>query len=243
MDFERINPVALITGAASGVGAACAQAMARRAEGGLILVDANEAGLEAAADALDDPPERVSTLAFEGSDEAHWARASAFIQTQYGRLDWAIVNIAPSAEGELVDWGRAPANFQCAAISAHSLMQLMRSNTHGGAIVLTAQTPNAAVGANLLQLARAAAQEGAASDIRVNAVAIGAAPWPNAPSFEDLARGHGGERPALEALARLTPRLARFAGGADISRPIALLLSDAAGLTGAALAVDGGYAI
>ncbi len=61
------RPVALITGAASGIGAALTRRLGRQAEG-LILIDRNEGSLRAIADSLSAPPEKVSLFAFDVAD-------------------------------------------------------------------------------------------------------------------------------------------------------------------------------
>lgn len=245
--MDRLNPVALITGAGSGFGAACANALAQRADGGLILADGDEAGLDAAADALKNPPERVSTLAFDMGDAARRAQAQAFIQSQYGRLDWALINASAGAPSDLVQWPHAD-EMDSALAAMRMAMALMAPNAQGGAIVLIA--PPAAMksergAAAFVQFMQAAAKEGAGADIRVNAIAPGGneAPiWAALPWFQDLGAG-GGARAALEALSALNPALARHTGGADLAQLALLLLSDGSAVSGATLLVDAGAAI
>ncbi|MBL8530807.1 MAG: SDR family oxidoreductase [Hyphomonadaceae bacterium] len=239
MSFERLQPVALITGAASALGGACASAIARRAEGGLVLADSNEPGLEAAADGLAFPPERVSTLAFDAASEARWADACAFIKSQYGRLDWAVIN-APAAPAatDLVQWD-APSALEQVILSLAPVMDLMRHNAGGGAIVITAPAAALSARPGLLDVVRAAAKEAASYDVRVNALAVGAA---EAPSFQELANSAGGERAAFSALEAMPTPLARYAGAAP-ARLIDTLLSGAGAVSGVTLVVDAGYAI
>ncbi len=256
MDLNRLTPVTLITGAATGIGAACARMHARRSTGGLILIDRDEPGLAALADELDAKniaPERVSTLAFDISDEAWWTRASAFLQEHYGRLDWAIVSAGASRaaeikDGELLDWPQPGAHLDGAILTLSAVMPLMRRNAQGGAVVIAAAekalTAASADRPGLLQLMRAAAREAAGANVRVNAVAPGGAEtpmWQSLPWFADMMREAGSERAALDALARLALPLARYAQTDDIARLITMLLSDESAITGATLVVDGGY--
>lgn len=265
MDADRLDAVTLITGAGSGIGAACARDLARRSEGGLILVDFDEDSLAAVADDLERQnlsPERVSTLAFDVSDQDWWTRAASFIRGQYGRLDWAIVNAgvshaAPIADTDLVDWRRVMStNLDGAFLTLRTVMPLMRGNIRGGSIVVTASASAikaepgigayAASKAGLLQLMRVAAKEGAPDNIRVNAIAPGGVEtpmWSSMPWFQDLVREKGGEREAFDHIARLATPLARYASADDIARLIIMLLSDESPVTGATLVVDGGYTL
>jgi NAD(P)-dependent dehydrogenase (short-subunit alcohol dehydrogenase family) len=259
MNLNRINPVALITGAASGIGAACAGEIARRSDGGLILVDFDETALEAAADRLaENAPERVSMLAFDVADPDRWLQASDFIQSQYGRLDWAVINAAaapaaPAADTDLVDWRRmASANLEGAILTLQTLMPLMRANANGGAIVVSAAAAaikaetGVAAKTGLQHLTRAAAKEGARDNVRVNAVAPGGTETPNwqtLPWFHDVVRETGGERAALEKIALLPAAMARHAKTDKIARLIAMLLSDESSASGVTLVVDGGYTL
>ena len=239
MDLDRLNPVMLITGAASGLSAAAARRFARRAQGGLILVDADEGGLEAAADAIETPPERVSTLAFDVADSERWTQAISFIRAQYGRLDYAIVDASAAqstvtaTDGDLIAWSSN--GHDHIALTLRALTELMRSNGQGGSIVVLGL-------AGAGEVLRAAALDGAASNVRVNAVNQGVAPiWRNAPSFQELIRDEGDERRAFKALSGLPSTLARYEG--NIFELISQLFSDDCPASGATLVVDGGYAL
>jgi NAD(P)-dependent dehydrogenase (short-subunit alcohol dehydrogenase family) len=246
MNLDTINPVALVTYAASGVGATCARELARHATGGLLLVDFDEAALLAAADALEKPPEKVSTLAFDVSDSARWSHARDFISAEYGRLDWAIIDAGAA-------FPRRANYLDTAHLSLKTLIPLIGANNQGGAIILAASAmalkgelnAGAKSPAGLAQLLRAAANEGAAGQVRVNAIAFGGADdsaWRRAPSFQDLARESGSERGAFAKLGKLPLPLARFPG-ADLDHLIAMLLSDAASMSGATLVVDGAFTL
>lgn len=234
----RLNPVALVTGAASGIGAACARSLATYASGGLIMVDADEAALAAAADALPSPPERMSTLAFEATDAQAWKRAQDFIRAQYGRLDWAVAGV----DGEKTSSEALP---RATLGVANAVTPLMKDNLQGGAVVLALAAHSAKVDA-LLQLVRVAAKEGAAHKVRVNAVINGAvesALWRRDPDFATLLKEAKDEASVLDQIAKRAIPLVRCSAAQDVLRLIRLLLSDDSTLSGATLAVDGAPAL
>jgi NAD(P)-dependent dehydrogenase (short-subunit alcohol dehydrogenase family) len=90
--------------------------------------------------------------------------------------------------------------------------------------------------------ALACAQDG--TEIRVNAVLPGgvATPiWRGLPFWKDMVAEHGDEAGAFRALGQNTP-LKRFAAPEEIARAILYLASDeSAFVTGAELAIDGGF--
>jgi NAD(P)-dependent dehydrogenase (short-subunit alcohol dehydrogenase family) len=259
---DPLNPVALITGAASGIGAALARRLAPRATGGLVLIDTNAAGLAAAADDLEGAPERVSTLAFDVSDPDRWRDTADFLAAQYGRLDWAVANAgiahsAPIADMAFEEWKRVlQVNLDGVFLTLQTAMPIMRMNAQGGAIVVVASAAGlkpepgiAAYGASkaaALQLARVAAKEGASDRIRVNAIAPGGVEtpiWRAVPMFQDLVRQTGSEEAAFAQMAEMATPLGYFATADDIARQIELLLTDPAPITGATIVVDGGYTL
>lgn len=258
----RLNPVTLIVGAGSGIGAGCARDLARKSTGGLLLADIDEGALRVVADELDAAgasPERVSTLAFDATDAARWTQAATFIHGQYGRLDWAVVNTSAAhqpqpAESDLVDWGRTTSTQLEATIqSLRTIMPLMAKNAQGGAIVVTTSAaaikaeplaPHAAPG--LLQVMRAASREAAHSNVRINAIAPGGPEtplWNEIPWFQDIVRETGSENAAFDKIAHMQRPLARYPRDSDVSRLIVSLLADDAPITGATLVVDGGGAL
>ncbi|MBS0385970.1 MAG: SDR family oxidoreductase [Proteobacteria bacterium] len=231
----RLNPVALVTGAAHGIGAACARSLATHASGGLIMVDADEKALSAAADALPSPPERVSTLAFDSTNAEAWKRAQDFIRGQYGRVDWTVA---------AVDAGMSAAETLLRATLgvANAVTPLMKGNMQGGAIVLALAAHSAKVDA-LLQLVRVPAKEGAAHKVRVNAVINGATEsplWRRDPEFATLLKEVGDEIGVLNRIAKGSIPLVRCSANQDVLRLVRLLLSDDSAVSGATLAVDGG---
>lgn len=259
MDLDRLNPVTLITGAASGPAAMSALTIGPRSEGGLILIDADEAQLERTADAMSEPPERVSTLAFDVADKARWEAASDFVRSQYGRIDWALIDALGAGPGALLDLSRRDgrrsiaAALDSAVLSLRYVLPLMAANAAGGSIVLFASTaalkadPSAAgaAKAGLMQVLRVAAKEAAANSIRVNAILSDGGEgdlWRSAPLFQDLARD-GGAAHAFGQIARSSPAIARFDAGDGPDRLVGLLLSDSCPVTAAALVVDAGYAL
>jgi NAD(P)-dependent dehydrogenase (short-subunit alcohol dehydrogenase family) len=244
------NAVALITGAASGIGAATATHLAQRGAKKLILCDAQESKLADFAFSL--PCER-QLLIGDVADEELWAAADLCGLT-HAVVNAGIGHSAPIAETSLADWRRVMAvNLDGAFLTLKAAMKAMRD---GGAIVLTASAAGvkaepgiaayAASKAAVIQLARVAAKEGAPR-IRVNAIAPGGvetAIWSDQPFFADLVEKTGSEEAAYRALAGKGTPLARFAKPEEIAAQIAFLLSDAAAFTtGTCLVADGGYTL
>lgn len=255
--------VALITGGASGIGLATAQRLIEADIGALVLVDRDEVGLRLAAQTLPLPAERLLCRAHDVADEAAWEITRQAIIEQFGRLDFAVVNAGIADGGAIVDYSFAAwrqvlsCNLDGAFLTLQHSLQLMGEGGRGGAIVvvasaaaLKAETGTAAYAASkagVLQLARVAAKEGAAQGIRVNTVLPGGVKtpiWRAVPFFQELVEQEGSEEAAFSAMASLATPLGRYAGAPEIAGQIVLLLSDnAATMTGAAVALDGGYSL
>ena len=246
MRFE--GKAALVTGAASGIGKAAAELIAREGAARLILVDANAGALESVT--VDCPVEQIVG---DVADPAFWSGATL------GDLDHAVINAGVAGAGLIrelgfKEWRRIlSVNLDGAFLSLQSALRGMRD---GGSIVtvasaagLKAEPGVAAYGASkagLIQLTRVAAKESAKRRIRVNAIAPGGVEtpvWDAVPMFADRAREIGRDAAFAEMAAMATP-LGRYATAEEIAEQIAFLLSDqAATITGSVLVSDGGYTL
>ncbi len=247
--FARI----LITGAASGIGAAAARLLAGKGAR-LVLMDRDADGLSAFPDAQHIVGDVADPALWTGSDLAG--------------LTHAVINAGIGAGGPIEDmtfeeWRKVMAvNLDGAFLSLQAAMRAIRATGAdqgggGGAIVVTASAAGikaepsigayAASKAAVIQLARVAAKEGAAANIRVNAVAPGGVEtpiWSSQPFFQELVQAHGSEEAAYRAIAGVGTPLGRFARPEEIAAQIAFLLSDdAAFTTGSVLLSDGGYSL
>jgi len=247
------DAIALVTGAASGIGAAVATRLAGGGARKLILLDLDEDKLRDFAFSL--PCER-SLIVGDVTDEELWADADLT------GLTHAVINAGigaggPIEETSFADWRRVLSiNLDGAFLTLQAAMRAIRA-TGGGAIVLTASAAGvkaepgiAAYGASkaaVIHLARIAAKEGAAGGIRVNAIAPGGVEtpiWSGLPFFQNLVASAGGEAAAYKAMASASTPLARYGKPEEIAEQIAFLLSDkAAFTTGACLVSDGGYSL
>lgn len=253
MTYDFTGKRGLVTGAASGIGAATARAMAQNGAAHLVLVDLDAEQLEAL-----DLPCKTTCHAGDVADEALWDA----IEAEGGALDVAFLNAgiagtaAPFAELSFEDWRKVMAvNLDGAFLSLRCAMRLARD---GAAIALTASSagvkaepgigPYGTSKAGLVHMARIAAKEGAPRKIRVNAIAPGGvdtAIWDAMPVFKDLvARHHGDRAGALLAMAEGMTPMGRFESAQEIAAQVLFLLCDASGtITGTTLVSDGGYSL
>ncbi len=251
-DFE--NAIILVTGAASGIGAATATRLAHDGARKLILVDLDEDRLRDFAFSL--PCER-QVLVGDVADEHFWSGADLTGLT-HGVVNAGIGAGAPIEALSFAEWRRVlSVNLDGAFLTLQAAMRAIRATGNGGGIVLTASVAGvkaepgiAAYGASkaaVIHLARIAAKEAADANIRINAIAPGGVEtdiWKNVPFFTDLVEQTGSEEAAYKAMAAMGTPLGRYAKAEEIAEQIAFLLSDrAAYMTGACLVSDGGYSL
>jgi len=248
------NAVALVTGAASGIGAAVAARLAAGGARKLVLVDLDEDRLRDFAFSL--PCER-QLIVGDVTDVGLWT------DSDLTGLTHALVNAgigagAPIEDTSFEEWRRVLSiNLDGAFLTLQAAMRAIRQGGQGGAIVLTASAAGvkaepgiAAYGASkaaVIHLARIAAREGAGAGIRVNSIAPGGVEtpiWTNLPFFQALVESTGSEAAAYKTMATTSTPLARYGKAEEIAEQIAFLLSDkAAFTTGACLVSDGGYSL
>lgn len=249
---EFSGKTALVTGAASGIGAACVDWLAARGIARFLLVDIDAAGLEQL-----DPTGEVVRFSGDVADPQLWQR----VTESCGSLDFAVLNAgradsATIAELDFAEWRRVlSSNLDGMMLSLQYAMRAMAAS--GGSVVLTASVSGikaepgtaayAASKAGVIQLAKVAAKEGAPLAIRVNAIAPGGVDtpiWDQVPMFRDFVAEQGSRDGAIEAMGKIATPLGRYARAEEIAGQIGFLLSDAAAtVTGAVLVSDGGYSL
>lgn len=254
MEQEFVGRAALITGAASGIGAACARWLDARGIGELVLVDIDEAGLAAL-----DLSCRVRPVAGDVADPALWDR----IESGLERLDHALINAGvanggPLTELDFAEWRRIQSvNLDGTFLGLRTALRTMK-RSGGKSLVLTSSVVGvkptamtAAYGSSkaaVVHLAKIAAAEHLADGIRVNAIAPGRVDtpiWTKTDRFRQLAADLGSRDAALQATGEeVGGGNHAFTSAEEIAGQIGFLLSDAAqSITGTVLVADSGYSL
>ncbi|MEV6430546.1 glucose 1-dehydrogenase [Nocardia sp. NPDC051463] len=250
MSTRFAEKVVLITGASSGVGKAVALRVA--AEGAAVVLGARgkDAGERVASD-IRAAGGRALFVPTDVTVEADVARLTQAALTEYGRLDGAFNNAgAVNAFGSVSDieesgW-RADIELNLTSVFyglRHQVPALVASG--GGAILNNASNlgvvgmgqvaPYVAAKHGVIGLTRAVALETAEQGVRVNAIVSGAI---DTPAF----RNSMGATPEGEAAIAALHPLGRISKPEEIASFCAYLLSaEASFVTGAALAIDGGF--
>jgi len=246
--------IAIVTGGASGIGAACVETLAR--EGARIVIsDIDAMRGEALAAQITASGQDAIYLAHDVTDEARWQVVVAEIERRYGRLDIMVANagigiMATSiVDMSLADWRRQTAvNLDGVFLSVKYCIPLMRQSG-GGSIIMTSSIAGLRGSATLAGycatkggvrlFAQAIAMECASrSDgIRVNSVHPGII---DTPIWGKLSGGRNAPLDIDEYGRRGAP-LGRVGKPQDIANGVLFLASDAASyITGTELVIDGG---
>lgn len=243
------DKVAIVTGGASGIGAAAVHQFAL--EGAAVAIfDINAAGGQAYAAELQAAGHSVSFHAVDVSDVAVVQQAVTAVVAQHGKVNY-LVNSAVSftAKGldvTTADWERSlGVNVRGISNMVQACYPHMKA-AGGGAVVNIASisahiaqpnrwTYNATKGA-IVTLTKCQALDLAPAHIRVNAVSPG---WIWTPEVDKAANN---DRAKWEPVWGRYHMLRRLGQPVEVARAILFLCSDDASfITAAELAVDGGY--
>jgi len=242
--------VAVVTGAAGGIGAAIA---AELSAGGatVVVADLDEAGATAVAERLGGSARGVHARRLDVTDGDEVAETAREIVDALGRVDVLVNNAgmsydAPALDHDDATWQRALAvNLTGAFYCAREFARQMRAS--GGSIVNISSAsgfkknrPELHVGydvakAGVAHMTLALGAEWAPLGIRVNAVAPG---YTATPMLEAVDRSAPGR---LEQWLEQIPQ-GRLIEPAEIAQVVAFLASDAASsITGQTVLADAGY--
>src|ERR1700737_4190998 len=238
--------VALVTGAARGIGLATAKRFL--AEGWRVALLDIEGELQASAVAALKDPNSTLAITCDVSDAAAVAAAMAAVNDRFGRLD-ALVNnagvavFAPVLETSDADWSRIMAvNLTGPFLCTKAAAPLMREHGGGAVVNITsisavrASTLRSAYGtskAGLAHLTKQLAVELASLGIRVNGVA---------PGPVETAMAKAVHTPEIRADYHDAIPLNRYGLEEELAEAVYFLCSDRASyITGQILAVDGGF--
>jgi len=245
-DFLLRDQVALVTGGSSGIGRACALALAG-AGARVVVADLNVDGGQETVALIAAAGGEATFIATNVADATSVDELIASIVTRYGRLDCALNNagiespIASFADSAESDWDRVlTVNLKSVWLCMRAeLRQMLKQG--GGAIVntssvggLVAVPGNAIYSAakhGVIGLTRTAAVEYAGQNIRVNAICPGLT---LSGMTERLMKA------APDLVKSLLPPMQRFAEPSEISGMVLFLCSPLASyLSGQAIAIDG----
>ena len=242
-------PVALVTGASRGIGAACAAALAADGYDVAIGYASDAAGAAATAAAVEALGRRASVHAADVAVEEQAGAMVEAAEEALGPLDAVVLNAGITRDGLAVrmseeDWSAViDTNLSGAFYTARPALRGMLRRRAGSIVAISSivglignpgQANYAAAKAGMIGMVRALARESGGRGVRVNAVAPGYIATDMTASLADEHR---------EALLAQTP-LGRLGDPEDVAGAVAFLCSPAAAfITGAVLLVDGGLAM
>ena len=251
--------IALVTGGASGIGAAVAELLAR--EGASVVVtDVDELKGPEIVAGISKAGSEAIFLAQDVTSESRWAQVVAEVGTRYGRLDILVSNagigiaVPTIVEMSLADWRRQTAiNLDGVFLSVKHSLPLMRK-TGGGSIIMMSSLAGlrgapglagyCATKGGVRLFAKAIAMECAsfADGIRVNSVHPGIIDTPIWGKIPTEATGATPNAPIdVEERAKIATPLGRAGQADEIAAGVLYLASDASRyVTGTELVIDGG---
>ncbi len=251
MDGKRFqDKVAVVTGAASGIGRAIITAFVREGARG-VIADIDQEWADQMADRLRAEGGQVLALKCDITQGVQVQSMVEKVLKEYGALDILVNNAGVGVHKEVVDlteddWDyqvdvQLKGAFLCSRAAARQMIRQGRGGRiinigSGAATNARVQAgPHCASKAGVLMLTKVMAQELGKHQITVNCVS---------PGLTDISTTsrHGGATPEYVANHLTMIPLGRLARPEEIAHAVLFMASDqAAFITGQHLAVDGGY--
>ena len=243
--------IALVTGAARGIGLGIAERLAR--DGAHVVITDVIPEVEASAKALSAKGHSVTAIIGDVADEAWCVETVARVQRELGALDILVNNagISPKKDGrkilirdtDLDSWNKVFAvNITGAFLLCREATPAMQEKGWGRVVNISSQSARtradiagsayAASKSAMIGFSRVLASEVGRSGVTVNCIAPG--------RIESPMQAVAGAEATREYVSRIP--VGRIGVAADIAATVAFLASDEAGfITGATLDVTGGF--
>lgn len=245
------NKVAVITGGASGLGEATARLLVK--EGGHVVIA--DYGADRGMALADELGDAAVFAQCDVTDESQVAAAFDLGVATYGRMDGAFANagivgtVGPIESTPMDEFDQTMAVLvRGVFVTTKHAARTMIAAGNGGSIAMTSSVAGVQGGlgphayamakSGVIGLARSAAAELQANEIRVNAIAPGSIPTA---MTAHVTTGNPDDVAVIEKRLEKTPLLGRRSTPNDIAEAVLFFFSDAGSwITGQTLVVDGG---
>jgi NAD(P)-dependent dehydrogenase (short-subunit alcohol dehydrogenase family) len=252
MNISFENKVALVTGAASGLGLATAKAFAESGAS-VVFADWNEKAVQSAAKELADQGHKTLAVRCDVSDDAQVEAIVKQTVATFGRLDAAYNNagiqnvLAETADSPRDDYDRVMAinlrgvwscmKYELLQMRAQGSGAIVNNSSLGGLVGVAGRATYHAAKHGVLGLTKSAALEYASRGICINAVCPGIIETPMVAGMLVSEPG------AMDEMMKDVP-IRRLGRPEEIAAAVLWLCSPGASFViGHALVVDGGYTV